>query len=169
MVKRPTSKVKMKLVGIEKLELEARYEIIHKIIARESESDHADFSDLIIGADWRKIKTVGDVYLKIMNASADDGLFVEVDGTNYTGMVPPKSTIAEPPRLAELTFFICAGEHAEAEVGDAFETFDRNCREHGVDRARRLFWYDALASLRPRVWKWLKTFSLGALFGKIGW
>jgi len=70
-----------------------------------------------------------------------------------------------PPAFAELVMSLLAPKNsAQAQLGDLQEIFEANVDRLGERQARRKYWMQVAASLRPLLVLWVKRLGLVTLF-----
>jgi hypothetical protein len=72
----------------------------------------------------------------------------------------------DPPGLAEWLVALIV-PRADAMLGDLEERFQRNVVSRGLQRARALYWAEALRSIGPVLWMRAKQFGVLALIAEI--
>lgn len=90
-----------------------------------------------------------------------DRLDIASNGQKVTVRVASNAQ-SEPPRAAEfaIALFTKKREHREACIGDTNEQFQRDLRRYGRDRARMLYWSNAIRSCWPLVRRRLRRISV---------
>lgn len=74
-----------------------------------------------------------------------------------------------PVHAAFLFYFFLDAETCDALVGDLEERYKLICTKFGHGRANLWYWKEALRSVAPVVWAWMKKATLKSVVGMIAW
>ena len=98
------------------------------------------------------------------------GFLVDITEARYKKWVLAQRVTHRPPINAQYLFYLFLNpENCDALVGDLEERYRLMCKTFGVSRADFWFLTQALRSVAPIAWAWVKKTALKPLISVIGW